>query len=44
MSLSNVMTAKMLTDASEVYGTFVGGAHSRCLSVIGAAQIDQMGR
>jgi acyl CoA:acetate/3-ketoacid CoA transferase alpha subunit/acyl CoA:acetate/3-ketoacid CoA transferase beta subunit len=43
MSLSNVMTCKMLTDSSEVYGTFVGGAHNRCLSVIGAAQIDQYG-
>jgi acyl CoA:acetate/3-ketoacid CoA transferase alpha subunit/acyl CoA:acetate/3-ketoacid CoA transferase beta subunit len=43
MSLSNVMTCKMLTDTSEVYGTFVGGAHNRCLSVIGAAQIDQHG-
>ncbi len=43
MSLSNVMTSKMLTDTSEVYGTFVGGAHNRCLSVIGAAQIDQHG-
>jgi acyl CoA:acetate/3-ketoacid CoA transferase beta subunit len=43
MSLSNVMTSKMLTDTSEVYGTFVGGAHNKCLSVIGAAQIDQYG-
>jgi acyl CoA:acetate/3-ketoacid CoA transferase beta subunit len=27
----------------EVYGTFVGGAQNRCLSVLGAAQIDKNG-
>ncbi|MGD0486756.1 MAG: CoA-transferase [Syntrophorhabdales bacterium] len=43
MSLPNVMTSKMLTDTTDVYGTFVGGAHNRCLSVLGAAQIDQYG-
>ena len=43
MSLSNVMTSTMLTDTSDVYGTFVGGAHNKCLSVLGAAQIDQYG-
>jgi len=43
MSLSNVMACKMLTDAAELYGTFVGGANNRCLSVLGTAQIDQYG-
>jgi len=43
MSPSNLMTCKMLTDTVEIYGTFVGGARSRCLSVLGAAQIDKYG-
>jgi len=40
---STTMTCKILTDSVEVYGTFVGGANSRCLSVLGSAQIDQYG-
>ncbi|MDP2644510.1 MAG: CoA-transferase [Desulfobacterales bacterium] len=43
LSQSNVMTCTMLTDTVEVYGTLVGGAHNRCLSVLGTAQIDQFG-
>ena len=43
MSLSNVMACKILTDSIELYGTFVGGANNRCLSVLGTAQIDQYG-
>jgi len=43
MSLSNVKTCSMLTDTVEVYGTFVGGANNRCLSVLGTAQIDKFG-
>ena len=43
MSPANVMTCTMLTDTVEVYGTFVGGARNKCLSVLGAAQIDQYG-
>ena len=43
MTLSNVMTCEMLTDTVELYGTFVGGANNKCLSVIGTAQIDQNG-
>jgi acyl CoA:acetate/3-ketoacid CoA transferase beta subunit/acyl CoA:acetate/3-ketoacid CoA transferase alpha subunit len=42
-SSSSTMTCKMLTDSVELYGTFVGGANSRCLSVLGSAQIDQYG-
>lgn len=43
ITLSNVMTSKMLTDTVEVYSTFVGGANNRCLSVLGTIQIDQYG-
>lgn len=43
MTLSNVMTSAMLTDTTEVYGTFVAGANNRCLSVVGTAQIDEYG-
>lgn len=43
MSLSNVKTCSMLTDTVEVYGTFVGGANNRCLSVLGTTQIDKFG-
>jgi len=43
MSLGNVMGSTSLTDTVEVYGTLVGGAHNRCLSVLGTAQIDQYG-
>ncbi|MBW2028707.1 MAG: hypothetical protein JRJ31_06490 [Deltaproteobacteria bacterium] len=43
MSLENVMDCTFLTDTVEVYGTLVGGAHNRCLSIIGTAQVDQYG-
>lgn len=43
MSPSNVMTCRMLTDTVGVYGTFVGGARSKCLSILGAAQVDKYG-
>lgn len=43
MTLSNTMTCAMLTDTVEIYSTYVGGAHSRCLSVLGTAQVDQYG-
>lgn len=43
INLANVMTCKMLTDTVEVYGTLVGGANNRCLSVLGTAQIDPYG-
>jgi len=43
MTPANVMTSTMLTDTMEVYGTFVGSARNRCLSVLGAAQIDRYG-
>ncbi|MBI4296895.1 MAG: glutaconate CoA-transferase [Chloroflexi bacterium] len=43
MTPANLMTCRMLTDTVEVYGTFVGGAQNKCLSVLGAAQIDKYG-
>lgn len=43
MSPSNIMTCNMLTDTVEVYGTLVGGSRNKCLSVLGAAQIDKYG-
>jgi len=43
MTLSNVASSAMLTDTTEVYGVFVGGANNRCLSVVGTAQIDKYG-
>jgi acyl CoA:acetate/3-ketoacid CoA transferase beta subunit/acyl CoA:acetate/3-ketoacid CoA transferase alpha subunit len=43
MTMSHVMTCSMLTDTTDIYGTFVGGAHNRCLTVLGAAQVDQYG-
>lgn len=43
MTPLNLLTCKMLTDTVEVYGTFVGGAQNRCLSVLGTAQIDKHG-
>jgi acyl CoA:acetate/3-ketoacid CoA transferase alpha subunit/acyl CoA:acetate/3-ketoacid CoA transferase beta subunit len=43
LNVSNATTAKMLTDTSDMYGFIVSGAGARCLSVIGAAQIDERG-
>lgn len=43
ITLSNVMTCTMLTDTVEIYGTYVGGANNRCLSILGTAQIDEFG-
>ena len=41
--LAGVYSAKMLTDAITTHGVFVGGRNSKCLSVLGAGQIDQHG-
>jgi acyl CoA:acetate/3-ketoacid CoA transferase alpha subunit/acyl CoA:acetate/3-ketoacid CoA transferase beta subunit len=43
LTVCNASTAKMLTNTSDMYGFIVSGAGARCLSVIGAAQIDQCG-
>ncbi|HEX2964999.1 MAG TPA: hypothetical protein VHO84_04410, partial [Syntrophorhabdaceae bacterium] len=38
-----VRTAKFLTDTVTTHGVLVGGKNSRCLSVLGAGQIDKYG-
>jgi acyl CoA:acetate/3-ketoacid CoA transferase alpha subunit/acyl CoA:acetate/3-ketoacid CoA transferase beta subunit len=43
LSVCHVPSAKMLMDTSEMYGFFISGEGARCLSVIGAAQIDECG-
>jgi acyl CoA:acetate/3-ketoacid CoA transferase beta subunit len=42
-SLFNAMTAEMTSNSFETYGVFVGGLNNRCLSVLGAGQIDKNG-
>jgi len=42
-SEAGVRSAKILTDTVMTHGVFVGGRNSRCLSVLGAGQIDQFG-
>jgi len=39
-SLTNLRTCKMITDVVHAYGVF---AHNRCLSVVGAGQLDKYG-
>jgi len=41
--LSAVYTSKMVTDTVTLQGVFIGGRHSRCLSVLGVGQIDKNG-
>lgn len=36
-------SSKMLTDTITTHGVFVGGKNSRCLSVLGAGQVDRYG-
>ncbi|MBN1381039.1 MAG: hypothetical protein JXA41_05140 [Deltaproteobacteria bacterium] len=40
---SNIETGCLMTDAFQSYGTFIGGYNNRCLSVLGAAQVDKHG-
>ena len=42
-SVVGVYSSKMLTDTITTHGVFVGGKNSRCLSVLGAGQIDKYG-
>lgn len=42
-SEANVRTSKMLTDTVMMQGVIVGGENNRCLSVLGAGQIDRYG-
>ena len=43
LTVSNAPSARMLVDTSEMYGYIISGAGARCLSIIGAAQIDESG-
>jgi acyl CoA:acetate/3-ketoacid CoA transferase alpha subunit/acyl CoA:acetate/3-ketoacid CoA transferase beta subunit len=40
---ANIETGLMLTDAFQSYGGLIGGLNNRCLSVLGAAQVDKYG-
>jgi acyl CoA:acetate/3-ketoacid CoA transferase alpha subunit/acyl CoA:acetate/3-ketoacid CoA transferase beta subunit len=40
---AGVRSSKMLTDTMMTQGVFVGGGNNRCLSVLGAGQIDKQG-
>jgi len=42
-SIGGVYSSKMLTDTITTHGVLVGGKNSRCLSVLGAGQIDKYG-
>jgi len=41
--VSHSFTSKILTDTTEIYGVVVGGRNARCISVLGALQIDRFG-
>jgi acyl CoA:acetate/3-ketoacid CoA transferase alpha subunit/acyl CoA:acetate/3-ketoacid CoA transferase beta subunit len=43
MGVSQTLTSKVLTDITEIYGVVVGGRNARCISVLGAMQIDRFG-
>jgi acyl CoA:acetate/3-ketoacid CoA transferase alpha subunit/acyl CoA:acetate/3-ketoacid CoA transferase beta subunit len=40
---AGVRSSKMLTDTIMTQGVFVGGGNNRCLSILGAGQIDKQG-
>lgn len=42
-SINVVATSTMLTDTITTHGVLVGGGNSRCLSVLGAGQVDRFG-
>jgi len=43
LSVRHVPSAIMLTDTNEMYGFIISGLSAQCLSIIGAAQIDEKG-
>ncbi len=43
LSVRHVPSAQMLIDTNEMYGFVISGQGAQCLSVIGAAQIDEKG-
>lgn len=42
-TVSSICSSKMVTDTITTHGIFVGGKTSKCLSVLGAGQIDKYG-
>ncbi|MBN2061369.1 MAG: hypothetical protein JW882_13230 [Deltaproteobacteria bacterium] len=42
-TVAALKSSKMLTDTITTHGVFVGGKNSRCLSVLGAGQVDRHG-
>lgn len=40
MHQNKQLTATMLTGTVDMYGTVVGGSHSRCLALVGAGEVD----
>jgi acyl CoA:acetate/3-ketoacid CoA transferase alpha subunit/acyl CoA:acetate/3-ketoacid CoA transferase beta subunit len=42
-SEANVRTSKMLTDTIMMQGVFIGGENNKCLSILGAGQMDKHG-
>ncbi len=42
-SVAGVYSSEMLTDTLTTHGVFVGGSNNKCLSVLGAGQIDRKG-
>jgi acyl CoA:acetate/3-ketoacid CoA transferase alpha subunit/acyl CoA:acetate/3-ketoacid CoA transferase beta subunit len=42
-TISSICSSKMVTDTITTHGIFVGGENSKCLSVLGAGQIDKYG-
>jgi acyl CoA:acetate/3-ketoacid CoA transferase alpha subunit/acyl CoA:acetate/3-ketoacid CoA transferase beta subunit len=40
---ASVPSAKMMTDAITTHGVFVGGKNNRCISLLGAGEIDEKG-
>jgi glutaconate CoA-transferase subunit B len=42
-NISNIPSAKMLTDSVSAYAVFVGGESNRCISVLGGGQVDRFG-
>jgi acyl CoA:acetate/3-ketoacid CoA transferase len=43
LSISTMATCKMMTNVVDAYGVFVGSDNSKCLAVIGGAEIDKYG-
>jgi 3-oxoacid CoA-transferase subunit A len=42
-SEANVRSSKMLTDTIMMQGVFIGGENNKCLSILGAGQMDKFG-